>query len=237
MTVAATRANATDDALRIIIPKKGRLCTAFAAAMEKGELRVEKKSPRHDFGTLKDSQNTLQNVEALTMRSTDALRTMAAGAADMAVVGLDMLREFNAQNPALLEARVERLGLTPCALYIAVPEKSGVAMPQDLNGTRIATSFPGVLAAWLAENDVEGVDIVPCEGGVEDMVRLGLADAVCDLVETGGTLAANGLEKRMKVMDSEAVLVIAPRAGYQQASERTASAVCAAAARMVPAYA
>ena len=228
---------ANDDRLRVIIPKKGRLCAAFVAAMEKGGLTLEKESARHDFGTLRDTQNTLQNVEALTMRSTDALRTMAAGAADMAIVGLDMLREFNAQNPALREARVERLGLTPCALYIAAPEQSAMLAPQDLRNARIATSFPGVLATWLAENEVAGVTIVECEGGVEDMVRLGLADAVCDLVETGGTLVANGLEKRMKVMDSEAVLVIAPRPRRELAAISVTSAVCAAASRLVPAYA
>lgn len=233
-TSAASTAAQAQDRVRIIIPKKGRLSAAFADAMEKSGLRVEKDNARHDYGTLRDAQNTLQNVEALTMRSTDALRALAAGAADMAVVGLDMLREFNAHNPALRDAHIDRLGLTPCGLFIAAPVDSAVAAPQDLQGLRIATSFPGVLATWLADNNVTGAAIVECEGGVEDMVRLGLADVVCDLVETGGTLAANGLEKRMKVLDSEAVLVSAPRARFADDIAPVARAVCVAAARMAP---
>ena len=236
-TSAADASAQAQERVRIIIPKKGRLSAAFAEAMEKDGLRLEKDNPRHDYGTLRDTQNTLQNVEALTMRSTDALRALAAGAADMAVVGLDMLREFNAHNPALRGARVDALGLTPCALFIAAPVNSTVSAPQDLQGLRIATSFPGVLAAWLTDNNVTGVTVVECEGGVEDMVRLGLADVVCDLVETGGTLAANGLEKRMKVLDSQAVLVSAPRARFAGDVAPVARAVCAATARMAPVYA
>ena len=205
----AERTNADNPRpLRIVVPKKGRLCTAFNDAMNAGGLSIEKNNERLDFGTLRDQENTLSNVEALQMRGYDALRTLAAGAADMAVVGLDMLREFNAQNPALADAAVTKLGLTPCALYIAAAADAYVAQPRDLQGLRVATSFPGLLGAWLVENGVTGATIVECEGGVEDMIRLGLADAVCDLVETGGTLAANGLEKKMKVLDSEAVLVV-----------------------------
>lgn len=231
-TITTAASAPEDNRLRVIVPKKGRLCAAFAAAMEKGGMRLEKQNARHDFGMLRDEQNMLQDVEALTMRGTDALRTMAAGAADMAVVGLDMLREFNAQQAALRGARVERLGLAPCALYIAAREEAALYGPADLAGARIATSFPGVLAGWLEDNNVQGVQIVPCDGGVEDMIRLGLADAICDLVETGGTLAANGLEKRIKVLDSEAVLVIAPRPGRAQAAQDAAAALCGAAQRM-----
>lgn len=197
--------------LRIVVPKKGRLSTAFNDAMNAGGLRIEKTNERLDFGMLRDAEDVLRGVEALQMRGYDALRTVATGAADMAVVGLDMLREFNAQKPGLTDASVTRLSLTPCALYIAAAGDAEIAEPRDLQGLRVATSFPGLLGAWLAENDVTGVDIVECEGGVEDMIRLGLADAICDLVETGGTLAANGLEKKMKVLESEAVLVV--RAG------------------------
>ncbi|MBU0800776.1 MAG: ATP phosphoribosyltransferase, partial [Alphaproteobacteria bacterium] len=80
-------------------------------------------------------------------------------------------------------------------------------------------------------NGVENVSIVECEGGVEDMVRLGLADAVCDLVETGSTLDANGLQKVLKVMDSEAVLVTSPQARTAQDAatlQRVTQKLCAA---------
>lgn len=218
--------------LRVVIPKKGRLSLAFAAVMAADGLRVDKDNARQDFGVLRDDNGTAMGVEALQMRSNDALRTMAAGAADMAIVGLDMLREFNARNDALADAAVTKLGMAPCALYIATPAAMAADNARDLAGLRVATSFPGVLAAWLAENAVADVTIVECEGGVEDMVRLGLADAVCDLVETGNTLAANGLEKRMKVMDSEAVLVI--RAAAPAGAEDVARRLCAAARQQAP---
>lgn len=219
--------------LRIAVPKKGRLCAAFSAAMDAGGLRIEKDNERLDFGALRDAEDTFRNVEALQMRGYDALRTLAAGAADMAVVGFDMLREFNANNPALADAAVTGLGLTPCALYIAAAMDADITEPRDLRGLRVATSFPGLLRAWLAENDVAGVDIIECEGGVEDMIRLGLADAVCDLVETGGTLAANGLDRKIKVLDSEAVLVV--RAGLPETAFAVARRVERGVSRAVPA--
>lgn len=223
--------------LRIAVPKKGRLCAAFEAAMDAEGLRVEKSNPRLDFGMLRDAQDSLRGVEALQMRSNDALRAVAAGAADMAVVGLDMLREFNAHNPALDGAIVQPLGLTPCGLYIAAPAGMDVADADALRGMRIATSFPGVLSTWLAAQGVYDAAIIECEGGVEDMVRLGLADVVCDLVETGSSLAANNLEKKMKVLDSQAVLVIAAPARDNAACAVVAERISRAAARVAPVYA
>jgi ATP phosphoribosyltransferase len=216
--------------LRVILPKKGRLCTAFAAVLDEAGLRLDKQSSRHDFGVLHGDD--MPPIEALTMRNSDALRTLAAGAADMAVVGLDMLHEFNAaSHGALNDCTIEPLGLAPCALYIAAPVTKIVNTPRALDGCRIATSFPGILQAWLARHEVQNITIVECEGGVEDMIRLGLADVICDLVETGGTLAANGLQKIMKVMDSEAVLVSRPQTRNRQDQatlQRVSQKLCAA---------
>lgn len=195
-------------ALRFAVPKKGRLQAAFAAVMAANGLAVEKDNARQDFGRLTRSGKDT-GVEALMMRGYDALRKMAAGAADMTVVGLDMLREFNATAARpVTGCAIVPLGLAPCALYIAAPEGLAVQGARDLTGLRIATSFPGIVREWLDQAGVAGAEIVTFDGGVEDSVRLGLADVVCDLVETGTTLAANGLRPCVKVMDSEAVLVV-----------------------------
>lgn len=212
MTPQNNRQNATEQQrpLRCAFPKKGRLNTAFAAVLADAGLRIVKENPRHDFGTLRAQNLDDIAIEVLTMRGTDALRVLAAGAADMVVVGRDMLAEFNAaaQN-TLADCLVEPLPLAACALYIAAPRDLRVEDACDLEGKRIATSFPALTQAWLAARGVNAT-MVPCDGGVEDMVRLGLADAVCDLVETGTTLAANGLQAVLKVMDSGAVMVTRP---------------------------
>ena len=211
--------------LRVVLPKKGRLCAAFAEALARSGIALEKDNPRHDFGTLRAKGRRMPETEALTMRAGDALRALAAGAADMAVVGLDTLREFNAGANPLAAENIVPLGLAPCALYIAAPQGATIAAAADLAGLRIATSLPGILRAFLDDAGVAGATIVECEGGVEDTVRLGLADAVCDLVETGTTLAANGLVPMLKVMDSEAVLVTA--AAPRSATDRAALAAVA----------
>jgi ATP phosphoribosyltransferase len=211
--------------LRVVLPKKGRLCAAFNEALARGGIALEKENARHDFGTLRADGQRMPETEALTMRAGDALRALAAGAADIAVVGLDALREFNAGAGAVAVESIVPLGLAPCALYIAAPQNAAITGAADLAGLRIATSLPGILRAFLDDAGVDGVTIVECEGGVEDTVRLGLADAVCDLVETGTTLAANGLAPVLKVMDSEAVLVTA--AAPRSAADRAALAAVA----------
>lgn len=218
---------------RFAVPKKGRLQQVFAALMAQAGLAVAKADARQDFGVLRDADGAT-GVEALVMRGPDALRTMAAGAADMAVVGLDMLREFNAAARAAAENTLDEcavlpLGLARCRLTVAAPEGRAIAAPADLQGLRIATSFPGILREWLAAQGVGGVSIVAYDGGVEDSVRLGLADVVCDLVETGTTLAANGLRPVLTVMDSEAVLVMRRDAdceGLRTVAQRLRQAAC-----------
>lgn len=272
--LAARRERVTDMVMdrpvRFIIPKKGRLRAAFEPVMAAAGITLERAGERLDYGLMSvdgndgtdGAQDTEISVESLFMRPTDALRALAAGVADMVLVGRDVLREFNEAaapeedllrpvavagirtestpmyatdavrpvdkvqgNPSAKDQgaedplsgrqwRVIELALAPCALRLAVPDVVAAASAQagpaaTLAGCRIATSYPAVLRGWLRAQAIDGVEIVPCEGGVEDQVRLGRADAVCDLVETGTTLAANGLTALWTVMESRAVLVCA----------------------------
>jgi ATP phosphoribosyltransferase len=96
-----------------------------------------------------------------------------------------------------------------CRLAIAVPEDHGYRSARDLDGRRIATTYPNILARWLAAQRVEA-QVVVLSGAVEIAPRLGRADAICDLVSTGGTLQANHLREVETVLESQALLIRTP---------------------------
>ncbi len=109
------------------------------------------------------------------------------------------------------------LGFGACSLVLAVPRDAEVSGPGDLAGRRIATSFPRVTAAYLADAGVEA-QVVEVRGAVEVTPQLGVADAVVDLVASGGTLRMNGLRPVSTLLASEAVLV--GRNGVGESDER-----------------
>jgi len=96
-----------------------------------------------------------------------------------------------------------RLGFGACSLEAAVPAESRVQTLEELRGARVATSFPN-LARELLPEPIELVDV---HGSVELAPRLGLADAIVDLVSSGSTLRTNGLRSVAKLLESEAVLI------------------------------
>jgi ATP phosphoribosyltransferase len=99
-----------------------------------------------------------------------------------------------------------RLGYGTCSLQAAVSTEDSAQVFGDLDGRRIATSHPRIAAQWLAEQGIKA-DIVRVTGSVEISPRLGLADAIIDLVSTGSTLRTNGLRSLGTLFESEAVLV------------------------------
>ena len=103
-------------------------------------------------------------------------------------------------------AYLQRLGFGKCSLKIAVPNQSSIQTLADLNGKAIATSYPVILEKFLAENNIKS-DIKMISGSVEISPGLGLADAIFDIVSTGGTLRSNGLKPFTDVMSSEAILI------------------------------
>jgi ATP phosphoribosyltransferase len=107
------------------------------------------------------------------------------------------------RDAALAEWR--QLGFGRCRLSIAVPQEMAYERPEQLAGLRIATSYPGLLGEWLR---AQGIDagVVTLAGSVEIAPRLGTADAICDLVQSGGTLVANQLRETDVILQSEAVL-------------------------------
>ena len=158
------------------------------------------------------------------MRADDIPEYVQDGVVDCGITGVDIVRERDAGVTELL-----RLGFGACSLEVAVPEESPVTSPDDLVGARIATSFPR-LARELLGAPIELVDV---HGSVELAPRLGLADAIVDLVSSGSTLRTNGLRSIGVLLESEAVLIAQrqPRDEATQLASVFRSVVDARAAR------
>ena len=140
-------------------------------------------------------------VEVLLVRAADIPEYVQDGVVDCGITGADLVRERGAKVAELL-----RLGFGSCTLEAAVPEESEPSSLADLDGLRVATAYPGLTREALAEREVT-VELVEVTGAVEVAPRLGLADAIVDLVSSGNTLQRNRLRSLGVLFASEAVLV------------------------------
>ena len=194
---------AARDRLRIAIQKSGRLGDPARALLASCGL-----SWRESRDKLFCYGETLP-VDLLLVRDDDIPGLLADGVCDYGIVGRNVLEEFAAERvgegAGQASKEIRALGFGGCRLDIAVPDAWEWQGPQQLNGKRIATSYPGLLARWLAEQQVEA-GIVMLSGSVEIAPRLGQADVVCDLVSSGATLSANQLKPVQTLLQSEAVL-------------------------------
>jgi ATP phosphoribosyltransferase len=147
-------------------------------------------------------------VELLLARNADIPEYLADGVCQLALVGENMLAE--AQNGGRTSGAapprvLARLGYGRCRLALAVPQESRWESPADLEGVRVATSYPATTRRFFEERKIP-VTIVEIMGGVEAAPSLGVAEVICDLVSTGTTLAANGLREVGTLLASEVVL-------------------------------
>ena len=171
--------------LRIGVPSKGRLSEIAAELLQQAGLSFRRQN-RSLFARVRD-----MNVDITFLRTDDISVLCAEGAIDMGITGSDLVAESEADVQTRLQ-----LGVGKCRLAVCVPEDAPGDSVASLAGQRIATSFPNVTRAYLASHGIEA-RLVNLTGSVEVMIALGVADAVVDLVETGGTLAAN----RLRVLD------------------------------------
>jgi len=137
-------------------------------------------------------------VEVLLVRAADVPEYVQDGVVDCGITGIDLVRERGAQVSELL-----KLGFGGCRLAAAVPEESPAQSVADLAGFSVATVYPRLTRELLPFD----VDLVDVTGSVEIAPRLGLADAIVDLVSSGNTLRTNGLRSLGTLLESEAVLV------------------------------
>ena len=140
-------------------------------------------------------------VEVLLVRAADIPEYVQDGVVDCGITGADLVRERGARVSELL-----RLGFGACTLEAAVLAESEFEDVEELAGRRVATVYPRLTRSLLAERGVE-VELVDVTGSVEIAPRLGLADAIVDLVSSGNTLRTNGLRSLGTLFSSEAVLI------------------------------
>ncbi|PUV25971.1 ATP phosphoribosyltransferase [Sphingobacterium athyrii] len=181
--------------LKIAIQKSGRLNEKSVQLLKNCGL---------DFENYKSSLiTTVGNfpLEILFLRDDDIPGYVEQGIADLGIVGENIIDET--------ESKVEyikRLGFGKCTLKLAIPKDSSIQDIKDLNGKAIATSYPNILKNFLDDYKINA-DIRLISGSVEISPGLGLSDAICDIVSTGGTLKSNGLKPFADVKNSEAILV------------------------------
>jgi ATP phosphoribosyltransferase len=142
----------------------------------------------------------------ITFLRTDDIPTLCAeGAIDLGITGSDLVEEAQAD----VQVRM-KLGVGRCRLAMCVPLHGDLQAPKDLEGKRIATSFPNTTKRFLDSHGAP-VHLVHLNGSVEVMISLGVADAIVDLVETGSTLAANQLRILEVLGEYETVLIQSPK--------------------------
>lgn len=195
-------ANKPRDRLRIAMQKSGRLADASQDLLARCGLTFRQSRDKlFCFGET-------QPIDLLLVRDDDIPGLIAQGVCDLGIVGRNVLREqqlANVQNGGDPIEELRALGFGRCRLSIALPQEIEYRSQGQLAGLRIATSYPAQLRLWLRESGVDA-QVVVLSGSVEIAPRLGTADAICDLVSTGSTLAANQLREVVTLIESEAIL-------------------------------
>ncbi len=188
--------------LRIAVPNKGVLSEPAAEMLAESGYRQRRSTK--DLVVFDPDNDT----EFFYLRPRDIAVYVAAGTLDVGITGRDMLLETApADGEGRAAVEVMPLGFGHSSFRFATPVESGIDDVAKLEGKRIATAYPVLLQRYLDEAGIDA-GVVKLDGAVETACRLGVADAVCDVVETGTTLRAAGLHIiGDPVLTSEAILV------------------------------
>ena len=181
--------------LKIAIQKSGRLNEKSVELLKNCGLNFE------NYKSSLISPVSNFPLEILFLRDDDIPEYVQDGIADLGIVGENVIQETEVEVSYL-----QRLGFGRCSLKIAVPNTENYKDISELNGKSIATTYPVILGKFLKSKGIQS-EIRTISGSVEISPGLGLSDAICDLVSTGGTLKSNGLKPFADVMSSEAVLI------------------------------
>lgn len=144
-------------------------------------------------------------LEVYYLRNSDIPQYLIDGVVDITIVGDNLLVE-KGQNIQI----AEKLGFSKCKVSVAVPKNFNYNSIQDLNGLRVATSYPKTVVDYFSSKGIS-VDIHQISGSVEIAPNIGLSDAIVDIVSSGSTLFKNGLKEVEVILKSEAVLAVSPR--------------------------
>jgi|TARA_B110000908_G_C10203455_1_gene426483 ATP phosphoribosyltransferase len=143
-------------------------------------------------------------LEVFFLRNGDIPQYLKDGVVDAAIIGNNVIVE----NGNSIES-ICNLGFSKCRVSIAVPKEMKYKSLQDLEGKQIATSYPNTVNAFLEKNNINA-NIHVINGSVEIAPNIGLAEAIVDIVSTGGTLFKNNLIEKDVILQSEAVLAVSP---------------------------
>ena len=185
-----------ENKIRIAIQKSGKLYDESIALLKKMGIECNKKKDRELLTSCKDLP-----VELLRVRHSDIPRYVESGVADFGIVGENVLIE----NSYKVDV-IKHLDFAKCRVSIAVPKTSNIKNIKDLEGERIATSYPTSLKKFLKNKDI-GASIIKINGSVEVAPKLGLSDVIYDIVETGNSLKENDLVELVTIYKSQAVFI------------------------------
>lgn len=184
--------------IKIAIQKSGRLNEDSLDMLKKCGISIDNGKDQ-----LKAAARNFP-LEVLYLRNGDIPQYLRDGVVDLAIIGENLLFE-KGQDLSV----IEKLGFSKCRVCIAVPKDVDFSSIEDLDGKKIATSYPNTTNQFLSKNNVTA-ELHIINGSVEIAPNIGLADAICDIVSSGSTLFKNNLKEVATIMKSEAVLVQAP---------------------------
>jgi len=194
----------SSERVRIGLQKSGRISDSSVALLKNCGLHVDR-SKDQLFCRVKELP-----IDLLMVRDDDIPGFVSNGTCDLGIVGENVFAENKSATENFSARILERLGFARCRLAISVPENGAVTDVTALAGMTIATSYPHLLQDYLRERGIAATTVV-MSGAVEVAPRLKIADAICDIVSSGATLAANGLSELTTILQSEALLIRAEK--------------------------
>ncbi|MFD1316273.1 ATP phosphoribosyltransferase [Namhaeicola litoreus] len=184
--------------LKIAIQKSGRLNEDSLNILKDAGISVS-----NGLNQLKSSASNFP-LEILFLRNSDIPQYLIDGVVDIAIIGENLLVEKGGNISVL-----EKLDFSKCKVSLAVPKSFQYNSIKDLEGKKIATSYPNTLNKYLNQFGIEA-ELHEISGSVEIAPNIGLADAICDIVSSGSTLFQNNLKEVEVLFRSEAVIAVSP---------------------------
>lgn len=184
--------------IRIAIQKSGRLHQDSLSLLKSCGISIDNGKDQ-----LKAAARNFP-MEVFYLRNSDIPQYLRDGVVDLAILGENLLVEKGEDLKV-----IEPLGFSKCRVSIAVPKNKPFKSIQELEGKRIATSYPNTVTNFLNQNKIKA-ELHIINGSVEIAPNIGLADAICDIVSSGSTLFKNNLKEVIEIGRSQAVLVQAP---------------------------
>ncbi|MDQ7918321.1 ATP phosphoribosyltransferase [Mesonia sp. MT50] len=185
--------------LKIAIQKSGRLHDDSLKILKEAGIYIDDAR-----GQLKTSARNFP-LEVLYLRNADIPQYLRDGVVDVAIIGENLWVEKGSDLPI-----AEKLDFSKCKVSIAVPKDSSYQNLSDLNGKKIATSYPNTVQNYLDKKNISA-ELHIISGSVEIAPNIGLADAIVDIVSSGNTLFKNNLKEVEEILKSEAILTVSPK--------------------------